>query len=505
MKILHPSLLALAGSLLFWTADARSFRGLHLRSTEQRLGLEDVGEKQNETLLKDGAAAAPSCKIFTQMLQRIYYIRSRLDTVTDILGTIGYMPGHEWRVNTAVGTITPANLTEVLCPFFAGPPSKTEATKDGAAKLGCPPGSPQLAFLQFVEQEFKGTNAENEKLQAVRSIFVDLLKGVEESLLNLYGFRECPLEKGEFKSRQMCMLHREEQSKALKMLQSDLPAMRVRVYKLQSRVKAINDQVSRECYIEKSPKLEPLSDRKVDFCLNITAVTDAILDGRKHQKLWLKTLGDDLQRLGIMGMQMRNRMNDPILKQDKIPLNSLKALKESWEALEGPLQAMRMAGSKRAEHAGSVDGALLGLAGILKNVSTENGCIAESFRLRYSARSCKSLKAQLIATKAERERDLKTLQNETDALLYSASDGLKKKNCTAAPQTEGCWLRLPTGCKKIPKWEAADRWTRDIFGEESTGSGQNSVVCLTSRKLQMDGMCGVMNTQTRFIPGAPPV
>lgn len=519
MKIFPFPFLPLVGALLSTTASARSLTGLRFRSTADRHISAEYGSKQRAVTQKD----APSCKIITEMLQRIYYMRARLDAVTDSLGTIGYTPGSEWKVDQDIGTVNATHLKQVLCPLLEGPPSKdpspeppsrksisflglsTEqnSAEDNTTSKGCPPESPQSNLLHFLEEEFKGTSAEDKKLGAVKAIFVDLLGGVEKSMTNLYSFRECPIGGGEFKTRQMCQLHREDQSKALKMLQSDLPAMRARVNSMTSRVKAINSGVSRECYISKKPAEEQHSDLKQEYCLNITALTDAILDGRKSQKRWLKNLGDDMQRLGIMAMQVRNRITDPALRQDKIPLNALKGLENSWSHLEPVMQAIRLTGPIRAEHAGSVDAALLGLAGLLKNMSNENGCIAEQFRLRYSAQSCQSLKSQLEATLHERKADLESLQNTASTLLVSAGRDLKTQNCTAAPQTEGCWLRFPSGCPKIRKWEGADKWSRDVFGEESTGSGQNSDVCLKSRKLQMDSLCGVADTEMRFIPGAP--
>jgi hypothetical protein len=466
---------------------------------------------------------APSCKIFNEMLRRIYYMHSRLDAVTDSLGTIGYKLGREWEADQGIGIISTDNMTQVMCPLLAGAPKPTVADQASAkdasflsaarkdppeskavnmTSKGCPPGSPQLHFLEFVQHEFKGTAAEAEKLKALKFIFVDLLKSVEDSLLSLYSFRECPLGKGEFKTRQMCQLHREELSKALKIFQSDLPEMRSRVNRLKSRVKAIDRGISQECYLEKEPQKDPHSNLHEEYCLNISAVADAILDGRAGQSLWLKSLGQDMQRMGIMAMQLRNRMNDPVLKADKVPLNALSAFKESWGKLEPVMQMLRLLGSTRAEHAGTVDGSLLGLAGLLKNVSTENGCLAESFRLRYSARSCDSLKKQLESSLHARENDLEHLEDGANGILTSSGNDLVAMNCTADPETEGCWFRLPDGCSKIPKWKTAKRWTRDIFGEESTGSGQDGDVCMKSRKLQVDLLCGVENTEMRFIPGA---
>ena len=125
-------------------------------------------------------------------------------------------------------------------------------------------------------------------------------------------------------------------------------------------------------------------------------------------------------------------------KADKVPLNALNAFKESWGKLEPVMQMLRLLGSTRAEHAGTVDGSLLGLAGLLKNVSTENGCLAESFRLRYSARSCDSLKKQLESSLHARENDLEHLEDGANGILTSSGNDLVAMNCTADPETEGC-------------------------------------------------------------------
>merc|ERR1719160_2498134 len=124
------------------------------------------------------------------------------------------------------------------------------------------------------------------------------------------------------------------------------------------------------------------------WCLKMQAIVDSLLDGRPQQKMWLKSMGDAMQRLGTMSMRLRRRVMDPTLRKDKIPLNALTGLTKAWQHLESPLQQLRMFGSYRAQHSARIDATLLQLAGILRNLSSSHGCVSEGFRLRYSAKSC---------------------------------------------------------------------------------------------------------------------
>merc|ERR1719478_1583770 len=109
-------------------------------------------------------------------------------------------------------------------------------------------------------------------------------------------------------------------------------------------------------------------------------------------------MGAGMQRLGVMSKQLNLLIQDPALKKDKIPLNALKALTGSWKHLESPTQQLRLMGSVRAKQAVGIDAAVLHLSGLLSNVSAQERCVSEQFRMRYSAQSCASLRFELSAT-----------------------------------------------------------------------------------------------------------
>jgi len=163
-------------------------------------------------------------------------------------------------------------------------------------------------------------------------------------------------------------------------------------------------------------------------------------------------------------------------------------------------QQLRMMGSTRAKQAAEIDSVVLHLSSFLKNVSSQEGCTTESFGMRYSAQTCTSLRLQLNADAKERQADLHALLQQAKDIMQAASDGLISNKCTAPPVTQGCWLRLPSGCPNLPDWKSSDKWTRDVFGEQSAQAAESKEVCLVSRKMQMDSLCGVANTEMRFIP-----
>lgn len=377
-----------------------------------------------------------------------------------------------------------------------------QAAEIPAVDVGCAKGSTQNAVMVKLKEGFDDIPKDAQSLDAIRSIYQELMLSIENGVLALYNYRGCPkVAKHEFKTRHVCEVHREEQARALQMLQGEVPKMSSRLFALQSRLREIDRGTSRECFFTVTTTREGrLPPAKLGWCLEMQAVTDALFDGRAAQKQWLKDMGNGLQQLGSMSMQLNKLITNPVLKKDKIPLNALKALTKSWKHLESPTQQLRVMGSVRAKQALNVDGLVLQLAGVLRNVSIEERCVAEGFRMRYGAQTCASLRLQLTADAEERQTDLQGLQDVASKMMQTASDGLIENKCTAPPMTQGCWLRLPTGCPNLPAWKSADKWTRDVFGEQSTGAGGNQVVCTVSRKIQIDSLCGVANTEMRFIP-----
>jgi len=367
---------------------------------------------------------------------------------------------------------------------------------------GCPVGSLQESLVNRLQASFAHIREDGQSLQDLGAIHKDLLLGIEKGVMALYNYRGCPpVAKHEFKTRHVCDVHRKDLATALQLMQGDVPNMRSRVSALQSRLRDIESGKSTECFNTQTTTRQPLlNPKRISWCLELQAVVDSLLDERRSQTLWLKDMGDGIQRLGAMSMQLNQHIHDPVLKRDKIPLNALKALTRSWISLQSPTNQLRMMGSKRAKEAVEIDVSVLKLASLLRNVSNQEHCISEGFRMRYSAQTCSTVRVQLSADVQARRTDLAALQQEAQKMMLTASDGITDNKCTAPPVSPGCWLRLPKGCASIPAWKSADKWTRDVFGERSTGAAQNKVVCTVSRKIQMDNLCGVANTEMRFIP-----
>lgn len=393
-------------------------------------------------------------------------------------------------------------------------------TSDGSAGAnatvsqvgGCPAGSWQKKLVTELNHGFDGIRKDGKSLSSVKGIFEELMLSLERSVNALYTYRECPAAThDEFKTRHVCNMHRDQQAVALGMQQRDVPEMKARLFALQSQIKDIDEGKSHECFQKRDDKRRQQAPRpqaaeqaerrqKRQWCLKVHALTDALLDGRRSQKQWLKSLGNTMQRLGTMSLQLQRLISDPVLRRDKIPTNALKALTKSWKHMESPMQQLRMMGSLRAKEATNVDSLVLELSGLLRRVSNDAGCSFEGFRMRYSSRTCKSLKSELVRAEQARQTDLDGLEHNARQLMLEASDGLIENKCTAAPTTAGCWLRLPTGCPNLPSWKGSNLWSKDVFGEQSLGAGENSVVCLGSRKIQMDNLCGVSNTEMKHIP-----
>jgi len=367
------------------------------------------------------------------------------------------------------------------------------------APVGCPPGSMQNWVLAKLAAEYDGMRRDDEAQSTIGSTLEDLLS-IEKGLMALYKFRGCPaVPESEFKTRHVCELHRDELAKALRLLQGDIPEVRSRLSALQSRLRDIDSGASNECIFAESTTGPPLAEpRQLGWCLELQSVVDGLLDGRPSQTQWLKDVGDGMQRLGTMSIQLSRHINDPVLKRDKIPLNALHALTRSWTHMQSTIQHLRYKGSVRARQVVKMDVLVLQLSALLRNVSTDEQCISEGFRMRYSARMCTSLRSQLEAVAKARQTDLDGLQDRVQQMMQTASDGLNVNKCAATPRAGGCWLRMPSGCPNVPAWKSADKWTRDVFGEQSTGAAESKTVCTVSRKIQMNHLCGVENAEMRF-------
>jgi len=373
---------------------------------------------------------------------------------------------------------------------------------------GCPAGSMQNVLLTKLATEFE-LMRKDDSLATIGSTNEDLLS-IENGVMALYKYRGCPaVPQDEFKTIHVCELHREEQAKALRVLQSDVPETRSALLALQSRLKEIDGGTSKECTVLKTmvrggrsmkagagPILRP---SQLDWCLQLQSMIDGLLDGRPSQTQWLQDVGDGMQRLGTMSIQLSQHINDPVLKRDKIPLNALHALTRSWKHMQATVQHLRYKGSIHARQLVKMDVVVLQLTALLRNVSTDEQCISEGFRMRYSAQTCASLRLQLNAAAMAKQSDLDSLQDSVQKTLQTASQGLISNKCTATPTAGGCWVRMPTGCPNLKFWKSADKWTQDVFGEQSTGAAQSKTVCTVSRKIQMDHLCGVENTEMRFI------
>lgn len=366
---------------------------------------------------------------------------------------------------------------------------------------GCPVGSMQDRVLSKLEAGFNSVKEQDELLPSIRHALEPLLS-IENGVMALYNFRGCPpVPKHEFKTQHVCKVHRDKLANGLRLLQGDMPRVRSKLFALRARLQEIDRGTSSECVSTDSQKRQPsLGPEQLRWCLELQAVTDALLDGRRGQSSWLKDMGDGMQHLGAMSMQLNQHIQDKALKKDKIPLNALKALTRSWKSLQAPIEQLRAIGSIRAEQAVKVDVSVLQLVAFLRNASIEDNCASEGFRMRYSSRTCASLRLQLSAAAAARQTDVSSLEESAQKMMQTASDGLISNKCTSPPMTHGCWVRMPSGCPKLHAWKSADKWTRDVFGEQSTGAAESKVVCTVSRKTQMDVLCGVSDTEMRFIP-----
>jgi hypothetical protein len=295
-------------------------------------------------------------------------------------------------------------------------------------------------------------------------------------------------------------VHRDSLASALKIMQGDIPGIRARFYGLQSRLKDIDAGTSKECVVEEFTTREPTpTPLQLSWCTKVDALTDAFLDGRRSQKRWMKKMGAGLQRLVAMTIQLNQFIQDPVLLQDKIPLNALKALKKSWMSLQMPVEHLRLMGRNRASQAKKTDVLVLQLSALLQNASVEEKCAANRFRMRYGSKTCAILRSEVSAAAEARHTDLQELQKQAHSMLRYASKGLIDNDCTSPPKSQGCWVRMPTGCPKVPAWTSADKWTRDVFGEEAAGAAEDGVVCSTSRGIQMNAFCGVTNAEMKFI------
>jgi len=381
-------------------------------------------------------------------------------------------------------------------------PTRTTLEPANSMEVACPVGSLQQVALAKLSHSFDSIKQDQKALNSIRSIFEELLFGIEKGVKSLYVYRGCPKVDGdEFKTRHVCNAHREAQAQALKLQQDDIAQMQARLWSLQSRLREIDNGESSECFFTMQTTQAPhLNPQQLGWCQQLNAVRDALLDARPVQKQWEKDMGHGMRILGTMSMQLHKNIHDQTLKKDKIPLNALKALTLSWKHLESPTQQLRIMGSLRSEQAANIDGLVLELSGYLKNESSQGQCISERFRSRYGAQTCATLKAQLQEAAEARRTDVAVLEETAQKLMQSASKGLISNKCTAVPMIKGCWLRLPKGCPKMPGWTSADKWTRDTFGEQSTGAATNSVVCSISRKIQIDAMCGTANAEMRFVP-----
>jgi len=391
------------------------------------------------------------------------------------------------------GPTTPPGLPAGLPP---GPTTPMVA--------GCPSGSPQASLLAKLNATFDGLKKDKEALKTVRHIFEDLLLSIENGVLALYSFRGCPkVAENELKTRHVCEVNRAKQAKALMMHQNGIPEMRSKLFKLQSRVREIDSGKPKECFFASKKKTKrglQAETQDHGWCMELQAVIDALLDGRAPQKQWLKDMGDGIKHLSTMAMQLNRNVQDPTLRKDKIPLNALKAMTNSWKGLMSPLEQLRMMGSIRASQAQNLDGIVLQLTGLLRNVSSEERCISEGFQQRYGAQDCASLRLQLNAAVQARQTDLEALQQSAATMMLTASNELVNNSCGPPKLTPGCWLRMPTGCPNLPNWRLTNKWMRDVFGEESTGAAVDQGICTVSRKLQLDNLCGTFSTEMRFIP-----
>lgn len=364
--------------------------------------------------------------------------------------------------------------------------------------VGCPAGSLQNSVLAKLVEEVDGNAKYDDSLQTIESTKEDLLS-IENGVMALYKYRGCPaMPESEFKTRFVCELHRDEQAKALRVVQSEVPEMRSRLLALQSRLRDIDSGMSNECISTVTTTQRPLQPLQLSWCLELQSLIDALLDGRPLQTQWLKDVGAGMQRLGTMAIRMNRHIEDEVLRRDKIPLNALHALKRSWKHMQATIQHLRYRGSVRAKQVVKMDVLVLQLSALLRNVSTEEKCVSETFRMRYSAQTCASLRSQLSADAKARQTDLDGLQGRAQKMLQTASDGLTANKCTATPSTAGCWVRMPTGCPKVSAWSSADKWTRDVFGEQSTGAAESKTVCTMSRRIQMNHLCGVEDAEMRF-------
>jgi hypothetical protein len=67
------------------------------------------------------------------------------------------------------------------------------------------------------------------------------------------------------------------------------------------------------------------------------------------------------------------------------------------------------------------------------------------------------------------------------------------------PVSKGCWVYLPSGCKKEPDLKGMPiRFTRDHIGEEEDNAYLDEQACLITRKQRWDTYCDVDNTRVMF-------
>lgn len=402
------------------------------------------------------------------------------------------------------GVSSPRPLVPAAADSMPSPaPAPTIPNNAAPMDAGCPAGSLQRTLLTKLNGSFDGIKSDRGALNDVRRIFEDLVLSIENGVMALYGYRGCPkVTEQELKKQHVCEVNQAKQASALRMHQSSIPEMRSRLFALRSRIREIDSGKPTECYFAQRGRTASHKSKELGWCLELHAVIDSLLDGRTAQKQWLKDMGDGIKNIGTMAMQLNRQIQDPVLKRDKIPRNALGAMTKSWKDLLSPIQQLGTMGGLRASQGRNLDGVVLQLSGFLRNVSTEHHCITDGFQMRYSAQDCASLQVQLNAAAQARQTDLEALQQRAQTMMLTASNELVKNKCTSAPMAQGCWLRMPTGCPNLPNWKSANQWTRDSFGEESTGAGIDQGVCTVSRKLQMDNLCGVANTEMRFIPPA---
>jgi hypothetical protein len=75
----------------------------------------------------------------------------------------------------------------------------------------------------------------------------------------------------------------------------------------------------------------------------------------------------------------------------------------------------------------------------------------------------------------------------------------KRSQRAKPPAGAGCWMYLPSGCRKHPHEYHANTWLRDTRGERKKGAGASSKACLR-RKAAFDQYCGVQDTKALFNP-----